>query len=435
MFGLNPYLYRAYQGYHTPTFGGEPPYPGNTPPHHAGEGGTSFQWEDPEEKRRARGSAFMQLGIGLLSGAGEGKFSEGLASGLQGFSQSMVEAKAAERQRQHQREQDRLQREEHDSSMQSASLNRDVVREQQGNIEEDRMRAEQARQRKAASVSGWVKDIEAELGPDSPEAKRARRYAELGEDVDVDRLEKLHVEAVDQSPEGKARRARLFQEETDLTIDRAGDLGKHGLGPEAEAARERERIQQGWAGINLQREQEARISSWGPGYGMGGPGMGMKPDQYNDNIRVETEAIYSSWLRSRFEGVGKRPEGAAHYADPVKAPPTDDEMRAARVAAEQEATRNFNERLKAAGFPTRDPGASPEPGIHHYDISTGTIRPGPAQQQPPPAAPQAGALGSPDAIAAATIARLPPAVQSRAMALRQRGIPDAEILRLLLGQQ
>lgn len=423
MFGLNPLLYLQYRSLAND-------YPGPKPA--AGDSTTSFEW-DPEERKRARAAAIMQLGVGIMSGAGTGHFSEGLASGLQGFSQSMMDARQAERQRQRQGEQDRLQHEEHDSSMESAKLNREVVTTQQANIAQDRADKDASEARRRAAAAAMVKDIEAENGPDSPEAKRARSFLMLGEDVDLGRLEDLHKASVDQSPEGVARRARLFQEETNLSIDRAGDMAAHGYGPEAEGRRSEAQLAMERDRLALARQQEARIASWGPGYGMGGPGAGMKPDQYNDNIRIEAESIYSSWLRARFEGVGKRPEGAAGYGQPPKAAPTDAEMHAARVAAEEEATRNFNARLKAAGFPGRDPGANPAPApgaVLHYDAGTGSLKPGP---HPEPNGPPTGhdlSMNS-DAIAQATIAHLPPELKAKAVGLAARGVPPAQILRLL----
>lgn len=290
MFGMNPYLMSAMGGYYG--YGNSTP---QSQPRNTGEG-TSFTWNE-DERRKARGAAMMQLGIGLLSGAGSGKIAEGLASGLQGFSQTMVDARERERARQRQESLDAMAREVHGSSMETSRLNRSVVQGQQENIEEDRQRADQQRQRRAVSIPVWVRDIEAELGPDSPEAKRARNYAMLGEDVDLERLERLHMEAVDQSPAGAARRASRYQEETGLAIDRVQDQKQAGFGPLVDTAQNRERISQGWAGIDLQRQQESRMREWGP-QGYGGA-AGVKPGAYADDVLGLANNLFDDWMRSQ----------------------------------------------------------------------------------------------------------------------------------------
>lgn len=340
MFGMNPYLMSTVYGSGGSAY--RSPY---SSPNNTGEG-TSFTWNE-DERRKARGAAMMQLGIGLLSGAGSGKIAEGLASGLQGFSQTMVDARERERARQRQESLDAMAREEHGSSMETSRLNRSVVQGQQENIEEDRQRADQQRQRRAASIPNWVRDIEAELGPDSPEAKRARNYAMLGEDVDLERLERLHMEAVDQSPAGAARRASRFQEETALGIGRAQKTNEHGYGPIADASRANaqlalDRRRTAYYGQQV-NEQGRRTSLWA------------NPGQFADDVASETERLMSDWLASQPKPGDKprRELGVDANGKPVikmsAGPPTPQEVADKRVELEMTAIANVRRRLQEGG--------------------------------------------------------------------------------------
>lgn len=306
---------------------------------------------DMEQARRdARREGLGALGISLLRGAPTGDFAGSLAEGLAGM------AETRNRLMQEAEQRARLSRAERRQELEDARQGREsqerILSTQQGReIAGETFERQQALwgrddQRRAASgraAEETVAGIAAVVGADSPEARRAKALAELGEDTDLDRLDKLYEDVIarDRFPEDAERKAQAEIDAIRAKVKAGVEEDPLAAGRRAEEALAIQRRQSELYGRSLETRGGGGVPSAGA---------------FNDDVKTEADKLYSIKVEAlkaskgepgKMVGMEKDAQGNPKivYGGQV----TEQELIGIRRQAEAEAAENVRRRYNQRG--------------------------------------------------------------------------------------